>query len=38
MDLKPSLPPWVLQTQKQHTTDYVQLMMEAEMSLPMGED
>ena len=33
-----SLPPWVLQTHQQHTTDYIRLMMEAEISLTMGED
>ena len=38
MDPSTSLPPWVLQTHQQHTTDYVRLMMETEMSLTMGED
>ena len=32
------LPPWVLHTHQQHTTNYVWLMMEAEISLSMGED
>ena len=38
MDPSASLPPWVLQMHQQHTADYVRLMMEAEISLTMGED
>ena len=30
--------PWVLHTHDQHATDYVRIMMEAGMNLPMGED
>ena len=29
---------WVLHTDDQHATDYVRLIMEAGMNLPMGED
>ena len=31
-------PTWVLQTHQQHAADYVHLMVEAGISLPMGED
>ena len=30
--------PWVLCTHDQHATDYVRIMMEAGMNLPIGED
>ena len=34
----PNEKPRVFQTHDQHATDYVRLMMEEGMSLPMGED
>ena len=33
-----SRPTWVLHTHQQHMADYVHLMVEAGISLPMGED
>ena len=30
--------PWLLQTHNQHTADYIRLMMQEGMDLPMGED
>ena len=30
--------PWVLCTHDQHTANYVRIMMETGMNLPMGED
>ena len=30
--------PWMLHTHDQHVADYVRIMMEAGMNLPMGED
>ena len=37
-DPSASLSSQVLHTHQQHTTDYICLMMEAEISLSMGED
>ena len=37
-DPSTSLPTGVICTHQQHTADYVHLMMESGLSLPMGED